>query len=72
MPDHGDELYPADEHIVRASGNTAISFLQRRLIIGYNRAAVLMDELEARGIVSAFVPGAGRTIIKTSQEQNPA
>jgi len=64
MSESEDEFYPAAEHIVRASGNTAISFLQRRLIIGYNRAATLMDELEARGIVSAFVPGAGRTVLK--------
>ena len=33
------------------------SYLQRRLSIGYNNAATLMDQLEERGIVSAPLPG---------------
>lgn len=70
MSESCDELYPAAEHIVRASGNTTVSFLQRRLIIGYNRAATLMEALEAQGIVSEFVPGIGRTIL--GAKQNPA
>ena len=65
-----DELYPAAQHIVRASGNASVSFLQRHLIIGYNRAATLMEALESQGIVSAFVPGAGRTLL--NPQKNPS
>lgn len=37
--------------VVRREGKATPSLLQRRLIIGYSRAAAAMDELEKRGIV---------------------
>jgi DNA segregation ATPase FtsK/SpoIIIE-like protein len=39
--------------IVRAEKNASVALLQRRLRLGYTRAARLMDELERRGVVSA-------------------
>lgn len=49
-----DALFKEAVRIVLNGGNPSTSHLQRRLRIGYNRAARLMDELEAAGIVSAM------------------
>lgn len=48
-----DELYEDAFEIVKKLETASISLLQRRLRIGYNRAANIMDDLEANGIVSA-------------------
>ena len=47
-----DELYPAALDIIRSEGKASTSFLQRKLQIGYNRAARIIDMMEADGIVS--------------------
>ena len=47
----GDELLPQAIDVLRATKRASTSMLQRRLRIGYNRAARLMEELEDRGIV---------------------
>lgn len=47
----GDALYEQAKDIVLGTGNASTTFLQRKLKIGYARAASLMDELEQRGIV---------------------
>ncbi len=49
--DDKDEMYPEAVEIVREMRRASISLLQRRLRIGYTRAARLIDELEAQGIV---------------------
>jgi S-DNA-T family DNA segregation ATPase FtsK/SpoIIIE len=51
-----DELYDEAARIVVSSGQASISYLQRRLRIGFSRAARLVDMMEAEGLVS---PGAG-------------
>lgn len=48
-----DELFAEACEIVQHSGRASTSYLQRRLKIGYNRAARVMEELEEAGIVSA-------------------
>lgn len=48
-----DELYSEALEIVSELETASISLLQRRLRIGYNRAANIMDDLEANGIVGA-------------------
>lgn len=48
-----DELYGEAFDVVKELETASISLLQRRLRIGYNRAANIMDDLEANGIVSA-------------------
>lgn len=48
-----DELYDEALNVVSELETASISLLQRRLRIGYNRAANIMDDLEANGIVSA-------------------
>jgi len=47
-----DELYTQALDIIRSEGKASTSFLQRKLQIGYNRAARIIDMMEADGIVS--------------------
>jgi S-DNA-T family DNA segregation ATPase FtsK/SpoIIIE len=47
-----DELYEAALEIIRTEGKASTSFLQRKLQIGYNRAARIIDSMESNGIVS--------------------
>ena len=47
-----DELYKQALEIIRSEGRASTSFLQRKLQIGYNRAARIIDMMEADGIVS--------------------
>lgn len=47
-----DELYAQAREIVTGSGRASISYVQRRLRVGYNRAARLIEELERAGVVS--------------------
>ena len=48
-----DELYSQAREIVTETGRASISYVQRRLRVGYNRAARLIEELERAGVVSA-------------------
>ena len=47
-----DELYNSALEIIKSEGKASTSFLQRKLQIGYNRAARIIDMMEAEGIVS--------------------
>jgi len=47
-----DELYQQALEIIRSEGKASTSFLQRKLQIGYNRAARIIDMMEAEGVVS--------------------
>jgi len=47
-----DELYSQALEIIKSEGKASTSFLQRKLQIGYNRAARIIDMMEDRGIVS--------------------
>jgi len=47
-----DELYQTAMDIIRSEGKASTSFLQRKLQIGYNRAARIIDMMEADGIIS--------------------
>ncbi len=47
-----DELYNQAVEIIRSEGKASTSFLQRKLQIGYNRAARIIDMMEVEGIVS--------------------
>src|SRR5207247_5156558 len=51
-----DDLYDEAARIIVQSGQASISYLQRRLRIGFSRAARLVDMMEMEGLVS---PGAG-------------
>ena len=47
-----DELYETAVDIIKSEGKASTSFLQRKLQIGYNRAARIIDMMEAEGLVS--------------------
>ncbi len=47
-----DELYQTAVEIIKSEGKASTSFLQRKLQIGYNRAARIIDMMEAEGVVS--------------------
>ena len=49
-----DELLPAAVEVVLETGQASVSMLQRRLKLGYSRAARLVDQMEERGIVGPF------------------
>jgi len=51
--DDKDELFEEAKEIIIKEGKTSISYLQRRLQIGYNRAANIIEQLEAVGFLSS-------------------
>jgi S-DNA-T family DNA segregation ATPase FtsK/SpoIIIE len=65
-----DELYEDAFEIVRELDTASISLLQRRLRIGYNRAANIMDDLEANGIVSEQDGSKPRDVLITAPEES--
>ena len=58
-----DELYDEAARIVVSSGQASISYLQRRLRIGFSRAARLVDMMEAEGLVSSGAGGKTREVL---------
>ena len=58
-----DDLYDEAARIVVSSGQASISYLQRRLRIGFSRAARLVDMMEAEGLVSSAVGGKAREVL---------
>jgi len=48
-----DEMYDAAVRVVTESGKASISYVQRRLQVGYNRAARMVEQMEREGVVSA-------------------
>jgi S-DNA-T family DNA segregation ATPase FtsK/SpoIIIE len=62
-PEEQDELYRQALDVVREKGDASISYLQRRLKIGYNRAARMIERMEREGIVGpASGPGGTREV----------
>jgi S-DNA-T family DNA segregation ATPase FtsK/SpoIIIE len=58
-----DDLYDEAARIVVSSGQASISYLQRRLRIGFSRAARLVDMMEAEGLVSGAAGGKAREVL---------
>ena len=58
-----DALYDEAVKIVTESGKASISYVQRRLKIGYNRAARMVEEMEAAGVVSAVQHNGQREVL---------
>lgn len=64
----GDTLYEQALDIILSTGNASTTFLQRKLKIGYARAASLMDELQANGIVSAAEGSKPRRVLARTKD----
>ena len=63
-----DELLPQAITIVVESGQASVSMLQRRLKLGYARAARLVDQMEQRGIVGPFEGSKPRQVLITKDD----
>lgn len=63
-----DELLPQAITIVIETGQASISLLQRRLKIGYNRAARLVDNMEERGIIGGYEGSKPRQVLISKEE----
>ena len=59
-----DELYQTALEIIKSEGKASTSFLQRKLQIGYNRAARIIDMMESEGIVSKANHVGKREVLK--------
>lgn len=66
--DDVDELLEEAIECVVSAGQASVSMLQRRFRIGYNRAARIVDEMEARGIVSAQDGARPRQVLLSEEE----
>ena len=58
-----DDLYDEAARIVVETGQASISYLQRKMRIGFSRAARLVDMMEAEGLVSAATGGKPREVL---------
>ena len=58
-----DTLYLRAVELIRKTGRTSISYLQRQLGIGYNDAVNTMELLEARGVVGPQTDASGQRVI---------
>ena len=68
IPDDYDELLPQAVDIVLDLGQASVSMLQRRLKLGYSRAARLVDQMEELGVVGPFEGSKPRQLLMTRQE----
>ena len=64
----GDEMLPAAVEVILETGQASVSMLQRRLKLGYARAARIVDEMEEKGIVGPFQGSKPRTILITKEQ----
>lgn len=64
----GDEMLPAAVEVILETGQASVSMLQRRLKLGYSRAARIVDEMEEKGIVGPFQGAKPRAILITKEE----
>ena len=66
--DAEDDMLPAAIECVIETGQASTSLLQRKLKLGYARAARIVDEMEARGIVGPFEGSKPRQVLVTRQQ----
>ncbi len=65
-----DELYSDAVELIIEANQASVSFLQRRLRIGYNRAARLIDEMEAKGVIGPYEGTKPRKVIINNKSDN--
>lgn len=65
MPDEDfeDDMYDMAVHVVTQSRQASVSWVQRRLRVGYNRAARMIERMEREGVVSASEGGRPREVL---------
>ncbi len=62
--DGPDPLYAEAVELVRKDRNASISYMQRKLLIGFNRAAALLERMQAEGLVSRMDASGKRTLLE--------
>jgi len=67
-PGDNDELLPKAIELVIDAGQASVSLIQRKFKVGYARAARIVDQMEARGIVGGFEGSKPRQILITKQQ----
>ena len=67
--DLSDEMYDMAVRLVTEHRQASISWLQRRLRVGYNRAARMIERMERDGVVSAPLGARGREVLAPSLEE---
>ena len=65
-----DELQEEAEEVALEAGQVSVSMLQRRLKLGYSRAARLVDQMEERGYVGPFEGSKPRQLMITRAQWN--
>jgi S-DNA-T family DNA segregation ATPase FtsK/SpoIIIE len=68
--EEADRLLPDAIEVIREYDRASASLLQRRLKVGYARAARIIDQLEARGYVGAFDGSNARVVLR--RDDGPA
>ena len=63
-----DELLPSAIEVVVETGMASVSMLQRRLKLGYSRAARLVDQMEEKGVVGPFEGAKPRQVLITKEQ----
>ncbi|GAE88032.1 cell division protein FtsK [Acetivibrio straminisolvens JCM 21531] len=67
-PGDNDELLPQAIELVVDAGQASVSLIQRKFKVGYARAARIVDQMEARGIVGPFEGSKPRQVLITKQQ----
>ncbi|MCI8520335.1 MAG: DNA translocase FtsK [Clostridia bacterium] len=69
--DDGDELLPEAIELALSQGKISTSSIQRRLSVGYSRAGRIIDQMEARGIISGANGSKPRDVLLTRADLEP-
>ncbi len=64
-----DDLYDEAKKIVLEAGKASTSYIQRKLRVGYSRAARLMDLMEERGVIDAADGSRPRSVVNTDKNE---
>lgn len=66
--DDSDELLPKAVEVILENNKASASMLQRRLRIGYNRAARMIDQMEELGFIGKYENGKPREVLITEEQ----
>ncbi|RJQ45241.1 MAG: DNA translocase FtsK [Gaiellales bacterium] len=68
LSSNDDELLPEAMQLVITHGTASVSFLQRRLRVGYSRAGRLIDMLEQKGVISGYEGSKPRRVLAGEED----
>ena len=68
ISNHKDELYDDAVRLIMETGQASVSILQRRMRLGYTRAARIIDAMEQEGLIGCFEGSKPRRILVDREE----